>query len=42
MGRSGRQAAGDWKRNAEYEKDREYLACVRDILDSGIFQSMDQ
>ena len=42
MGRSGRQAAGDWKRNTEYEKDRDYLACVRDILDSGIFQSMDQ
>lgn len=29
-------------KSARWSKDQEYLACVRDILDNEIFQSMDQ
>lgn len=31
-----------WAEKAEYEKDQEYLECVSDILESPVFQSMDQ
>ena len=31
-----------WVRKKEYEKDAEYLACVQDILDHPVFQSMEQ
>lgn len=31
-----------WVRKKEYEKDLEYLACVQDILDHPVFQSMEQ
>lgn len=31
-----------WVKEKEYEKDPEYLECVCDILETSIFQSMDQ
>jgi uncharacterized protein len=31
-----------WVEEKEYERDPEYLACVQDILDHPVFQSMDQ
>lgn len=31
-----------WVEQAEYEKDQEYLECVRDILENPVFQSMDR
>ena len=31
-----------WVKRKKYENDPEYLACVQDILDNPVFQSMDQ
>lgn len=31
-----------WVEKKEYERDEEYLACVQDILDHPVFQSMEQ
>ncbi len=37
-----RTEAKAWKACGRYEADAEYLACVRDILDHPVFQSMDR
>lgn len=39
----GKWAADEtWAARKEYEKDAEYLACVRDILEDSVFLSMDK
>lgn len=32
---------GEWSKQEEYRRDKEYMDCVRDILDHLVFQSMD-
>lgn len=44
----GREKTIEWLENAswverrEYRKDKEYMSCVRDIMESPVFQSMEQ